>query len=274
MGSVCASTIALMDGGVPIKNPVAGIAIGLMSESRENYKILTDIQGPEDHHGDMDFKVAGTRNGITAVQMDVKVAGVTLEMLREALERGKAARSHILDKIEAEIATPREKISPNAPEIVIVKIKPEQIGGVIGSGGKIINQIKDDTETEIDIEDDGSVFITGKNGNAEKAAEIIRGLTREYKAGERFTGEVTKITDFGAFVKIGMNTEGLVHISEIAPTRIEKVEQVLSVGDKIPVIIKGIDERDRIKLSLKDADPDFLKNKLANNNGEKPQTNS
>ncbi len=266
MASVCAGALALMDGGVPIKRPVAGIAMGLMMEDEKRYKILTDIQGPEDHHGDMDFKVAGTREGITAVQMDVKVHGVPVSVLIEALQRGREARMQILDKIEAEIASPREKISPNAPEIVIVKIKPDQIGLVIGSGGKTINQIKDTTQVEIDIEDDGSVFITGKNGSAEKAAIIIREMTREYLAGEKFIGEITKIVEFGAFVKIGANTEGLLHISEIAPMRIEKVENVLSLGEKIPVIIKEIDERDRIKLSLKDTDPDFIKNKLSNPN--------
>lgn len=271
MASVCAGTLALMDGGVPIKRPVAGIAVGLMMENEEKYKILTDIQGPEDHHGDMDFKVAGTREGITAVQMDVKVHGVPLKILIEALQKGKEARLQILDKIESEIIKPREKISPNAPEIVIVKIKPDQIGLVIGSGGKTINQIREATETEIDIEDDGSVFITGKNGGAEKAAIIVREMTKEYKAGEKYIGEITKIVEFGAFVKIGVNAEGLLHISEIAPTRIERIEKVLSLGEKIPVIIKEIDERDRIKLSLKEADPDFIKNKLSNNDSRKPE---
>lgn len=266
MGAVCASTLALMDGGVPIKAPVAGIAIGLMMSldyaRDKEYKVLTDIQGPEDHHGDMDFKVAGTKEGVTAIQMDVKVSGVPVEILYEALERGKTARLQILEKIETEIATPREKISPNAPEIIIVKIKPEQIGLVIGSGGKTINQIKDSTETEIDIEDNGNVFITGRNGSAQKAAEIIREMTKEYVRGEKCFGEITKITDFGAFVKIGPNTEGLLHISEVAPMRVENLSKIFSIGEKIPVIVKEIDERDRIKLSLKDIDPDFVKNKL------------
>lgn len=273
MGSVCAGTLALMDGGVPIKEPVAGIAIGLMMNEDGKYKVLTDIQGPEDHHGDMDFKVAGTKNGITAVQMDVKVSGIPLEILSEALKRGKEARKFILEKITSEINAPREKLSPNAPQIVMVKIKPDQIGLVIGSGGKTINQIKDTTETEIDIEEDGSVFITGKGDNPEKAAIIVREMTKEYLAGERYIGEITKITEFGAFVKIGSNTEGLLHISEIAPTRIERVEKVLSIGEKIPVIIKEIDERDRIKLSLKDIEPDYIKNKLQKNNAPGNQSN-
>jgi polyribonucleotide nucleotidyltransferase len=267
MGSVCAGTLALLDGGVPIKRAVAGIAIGLMMKNRNKYKILTDIQGPEDHHGDMDFKIAGTTEGVTAVQMDVKVSGIPLHILEEALERGRIARLQILEKIKEEISEPRKTLSPNAPQIILVKIKPEQIGLVIGSGGKTINQIKKVSDgAEIDIEDDGSVFITGKGDSAKKAAEIIKEMTREYQAGERLNGEVTKIVDFGAFVKIGPNAEGLLHISEIAPMRIERVDKVLSVGESVPVIIKAIDEQGKIKLSLKEADPDFVKNKT-NQNG-------
>ena len=259
MGSVCGGSLALMDGGVPIKCNVAGIASGLMMESPTKYKVLTDIQGPEDHHGDMDFKVAGTRNGVTAIQMDVKVDGIPLKILAEALEKAKSARFRILDVMDAEIKEPRKDISPNAPKIVLVKIKQDQIGLVIGPGGKNINEIRAATGTEIDIEEDGTVFITGKNGGAEKAAEIISAMTKEYKRGEKYIGEVVKITEFGAFVKIGPNTEALLHISEIAPFRIDRVEKVLKIGDKIPVIIKEIDERDRLKLSLKDADPNFIK---------------
>ena len=225
MGSVCGSTLALMDGGVPIKAPVAGIASGLMMRSGKRgekslstpglpkasekkkgdieYKILTDIQGPEDHYGDMDFKVAGTRNGITAVQMDVKVGGIPLKIFTEAFEKARSARFKILDVIEMEIAGPREKISANAPEIMVMKIKPDQIGLVIGSGGKTINEIRDVTHVEdITIEDDGSIFITGKNGTTEKAREIIYNMTREYVPGERFDGEETSLMDFGAFLKI------------------------------------------------------------------------
>lgn len=262
MASVCGSTLSLMDGGVPIKAPVAGIASGLMMKNEKEYKILTDIQGPEDHHGDMDFKVAGTRQGITAIQMDVKVDGVPLKILAEALEKAKSARLKILDVIEAEIKEPRQKISPNAPQIVCVIIRQDQIGMVIGTGGKVVNEIKEKTGAEIDIEDDGTVFVTGKNGSAEVAAKIISEMTREYKKGEKFEGEVVKITDFGAFVKIGYNTEGLVHISEIAPFRINSVTDVLKEGDKVPVVIKDIDERDRLKLSIKDADPNFAKGKI------------
>lgn len=259
MGSVCGSTLALMDAGVPIKAPVAGIASGLMMKNEMEYKILTDIQGPEDHHGDMDFKVAGTRNGITAVQMDVKVGGIPLHILAEALEKAKSARLRILDVIEKEISAPRTKISPNAPEIIIMKINPEQIGLVIGTGGKTINEIRDVTHVEdITIEDDGSIFITGKNESASKAKEIIYNMTREYMPGEKFTGEVTRLMDFGAFVKIGPNAEGLVHVSEIAPFRVERVETYIKEGDMVPVVVKEVDEKGRINLSIKSANPDFF----------------
>ena len=269
MGSVCGSTLALMDWGVPIKAPVAGIASGLMmkevGEGKNKtlkYKILTDIQGPEDHHGDMDFKVAGSRNGVTAVQMDVKVGGIPLPILAEAFEKAKIARFKILDVIEKEIAAPRAKISPNAPEIIVLKIKPDQIGLVIGTGGKTINEIRDVTHVDdITIEDDGSVFITGKNETAQKAKEIIYNMTREYLPGEKFEGEVVRLMDFGAFVKIGPNAEGLVHVSEIAPFRVERVETYLKEGDKVPVTVKEIDEKGRINLSIKAANPDFFTKK-------------
>jgi polyribonucleotide nucleotidyltransferase len=262
MGSVCGSTLALMDGGVPIKAPVAGIASGLMMRNEKEYKILTDIQGPEDHHGDMDFKVAGTREGVTAVQMDVKVGGIPLKILGEAFAKAKAARLRILDFMEKEIPKPRAKISPNAPEILVMKVKPDQIGLIIGSGGKTINEIRDVTHVEdITIEDDGSVFITGKNGTAEKAREIIYNMTREYMPGERFDGEVTRLMDFGFFVKIGPNAEGLVHVSEMAPFRVERVETYVKEGDKVPVVVKEIDEKGRINLSIKQAKADFFSKK-------------
>jgi polyribonucleotide nucleotidyltransferase len=259
MGSVCGSTLALMDGGVPIKAPVAGIASGLMMKNEKEYKVLTDIQGPEDHHGDMDFKVAGTREGITAVQMDVKVGGIPLKILAEAFEKAKAARFKILDVIQKEIAAPRPKISPNAPEIIVMKIKPDQIGLVIGTGGKTINEIRDVTHVDdITIEDDGSIFITGKNETALKAKEIIFNMTREYMPGEKFEGEVVRMMDFGAFVKIGPNAEGLVHVSEIAPFRVERVETYIKEGDKVPVVVKEVDEKGRLNLSIKGANPDFF----------------
>ncbi len=277
MGSVCGSTLALMDGGVPIKAPVAGIASGLMMRPKKGgqsflkgllgatdyeYKVLTDIQGPEDHHGDMDFKVAGTRAGVTAVQMDVKVGGIPLKVLSEAFEKAKVARFRILDVIEKAIPAPRAKISPNAPEIIVMKIKPDQIGLVIGSGGKTINEIRDVTHVEdITIEDDGSIFITGKNETAAKAKEIIYNMTREYVPGEKFEGEVTRLMDFGAFVKIGPNAEGLVHVSEMAPFRVERVETYVKEGDKVPVVVKEIDEKGRINLSIKGSNPDFFTKK-------------
>ena len=262
MGSVCGSTLSLMDAGVPIKRPVAGIASGLMMKSDTEYKVLTDIQGPEDHHGDMDFKVAGTTEGVTAVQMDVKVLGVTLKVLEEAFEKAKQARLQILKIMTDEIAVPRADISPNAPKIVAIKIKPTQIGMVIGSGGKTINAIREKTGAEIDIEEDGTVFVTGKDGSAEKAAQIIADMTREFVKGDRVDdAEVVKITDFGAFVKLNEYNEGLVHISELANFRVDKVENYLKVGDKVPVVVKDIDDQERIKLSLKDADPNFLKQK-------------
>lgn len=273
MGSVCGSTLALMDGGVPIKAPVAGIASGLMMRLKKGaknngapenyeYKLLTDIQGPEDHHGDMDFKVAGTRTGITAVQMDVKVGGIPLKVLSESFEKAKVARLTIIDLIEKEIAKPRASISANAPEIIAMKVKPDQIGLVIGSGGKTINEIRDVTHVDdITIEDDGSVFITGKNGSAQKAKDIIYNMTREYMPGEKFEGEVTRLMDFGAFVKIGPNAEGLVHVSEIAGFRVENVDTYLKEGMKVPVIVKEIDEKGRINLSIKGSNPNFFTKK-------------
>ncbi len=265
MGSVCASTLALMDGGVPIKRGVAGIAMGLMYESDSKYKVLTDIQGPEDEHGDMDFKVAGTTEGITGVQLDVKVSGVSIKILQEALMQAKKARIEILSVLSKEIPNAKEKISPRAPMIVVLKIKPDQIGMIIGSGGKTINEIRENTLTEIDIEDDGTVFITGKDGGAEKAKQIIEEMTREYVKGDRFEGTVVKILDFGAFVKIGHNTEGLVHISEIAPFRVEKVTDILKEGMVVPVVVKEVDDRGRVNLSIKQADATF-----AEKNGAKP----
>lgn len=259
MGSVCASTLALMDGGVPIKRPAAGIASGIMIAPDGRYRLLTDIQGPEDEHGDMDFKVAGTREGITAMQMDVKVGGIPISILAEALEKARDARLKILDVIEAEIAVPRSEISPRAPKIVMLSILPTQIGLVIGGGGKTINAIKEETGVEeITIEDDGTVYITGKNGTADVAAGRIKALTHIFEIGERLEAEVTRIADFGAFAKLNDYTEGLIHVSEIAPFRIEKVADVLSVGQKVPVVVSRVEEG-KIGLSIKQADPDFVK---------------
>jgi len=259
--SICAATIALMDGGVPIKTPVAGISVGLMSDEKDNtkYVLLSDIQGPEDHYGDMDFKVAGTKDGITAIQLDVKVDGVQIPVLKEALIRAKNARLQILETITTEIQTPRAKISPNAPMILTVKIKKDQIGMVIGPGGKNINAIREETGTEITIEEDGTVFITGKNGGAEKAAKIVEEMTHEYKVGDTANGVVVKLMEFGAFVRIGHDTEGLVHISEIAPFRVEKVSDILKEGDNVPIKIIKVDEKGRLNLSIKEANATFFK---------------
>lgn len=271
MGSVCGSTLALMDAGVPIKKPVGGIASGLMLSKAKSgyegdgmgykYKVLTDIQGPEDEHGDMDFKVAGTRDGVTAVQMDVKVDGIPLPILKEAFEKAKVARLKIIDRIEEEIKEPRKELSPKAPRIISIKIKPEQIGMVIGTGGKVINEIKDSTGVEIDIEEDGTVYITGEAVGAEKARVLIEDIVKEYKEGDRCFGEVVRVADFGVIVKLGPKSDGMVHVSEIAPFRIDRVETYMKVGMKVPIVIKGIDDKGRLKLSIKDADPNFIQRK-------------
>ncbi len=255
MGSVCASTLALMDGGVPITRPVAGIASGLMMRSGTDYTLLTDIQGPEDEHGDMDFKVAGTREGITAIQMDVKVGGIPVKILGEALEKARIARLQILEVLEAEIKVPRADISPRAPKILVMQILQSQIGLVIGGGGKTINGIKDETGVdEITIEDDGTVFITGKDGSAERAYEKIAALTRVFEIGERMDATVTRIATFGAFASLNGQTEGLIHISEIVSFRLENLDGILKVGDVVPVVISKIEEG-KIGLSIKKADP-------------------
>jgi polyribonucleotide nucleotidyltransferase len=261
MASVCAGSLALMDGGVPIAAPVAGIAMGLMYQDEKNYKILTDIQGPEDHHGDMDFKVAGTKNGITAIQLDVKVEGVPIPILIEAMAAAKKTRLQILESIEKELPAPRSDISPNAPKILTTTIKISQIGLLIGPGGKTINGIKDKTGAEINVEDDGTVYCTGKNGSAETALKMVLDLTHEFLPGEITKGEVVKIMDFGAFVRLNQNTDGLVHISEIAPFRVNKVSDILKEGEIVPVKIKEIDDRGKLSLSIKLADPNYAESR-------------
>jgi len=270
MASVCAGALALMDAGVPITRPVAGIAMGLMSgagkqktgSSEMQYKVLTDIQGPEDHHGDMDFKVAGTSEGVTAVQMDVKVDGVPLKVLGEAFAQAKKARMQILEVITKEIASPRADISPRAPKILTIIVKKDQIGLVIGPGGKMINGIRERTGADdITIEEDGTIFITGKDGAAEAAQKEISDLTREYMVGDRFEGPVVRLMDFGAFVKITPNQDGLVHVSEVAPFRIGKISDAVQIGDIVPVVLKEIDEKGRYNLSIKAADPEWATRK-------------
>ena len=276
MASVCAGTLALMDAGVPIAKPVAGIAMGMLSDAKAGvYKVLTDIQGPEDHHGDMDFKVAGTKDGVTGVQMDVKVDGVPVSVLSEAFAQAKKARLEILEVITKEIAAPRPNISPRAPEIVVMKVKVEHIGLVIGGQGKTINGIKETSGVdEITIEDDGTVFITGKNGSAQKAKAMVEAVVKEYLPGEVYDGEVTRLMDFGAVVRIGpgKDAEGLVHVSEVAPFRIGKIADAVSVGEKVRVMIKEIDEKGRLNLSIKAADPDFASRKGLTPSQDAPRT--
>jgi polyribonucleotide nucleotidyltransferase len=252
MASVCGSSLALMDAGVPIPRPAAGIAMGLVMENEKNYKILTDIQGPEDHYGDMDFKIAGTEKGITAMQMDVKVEGITLEIIEKTLLQAKEARTKIIEIMNQAISQPRKDLSPYAPRITTFKINPEKIRDVIGPGGKVINEIIADTGVTIDIEDDGTIMITSKDSEASaKATTWIKNITREVVPGEIFQGKVTRIMNFGVFVEILPGQEGLVHISELAPSRVEKAEDIVKVGDIIAVKVKEIDDQGRINLTHK-----------------------
>ncbi len=251
MASVCAASIALMDAGVPIKEPVAGISIGLAKdESSGKYKLLTDIQGPEDHFGHMDFKAAGTKNGITAIQMDIKIDGIGQKIIKEALLRAKDARSKILDIIKKEIAQPRKNLSPLAPKIFSMQINPSKIGEVVGPKGSVINKMIEQYGVTIDIEDSGLVFITSQDQESiEKTVNHIKGIVKEVTVGEIFSGTVRKIMDFGAFVDILPGQSGLVHISEFVPYQIKQVSDVVKVGDVIPVKVTSIDELGRINLS-------------------------
>ena len=253
MASISSASLALMDAGVPIKAPAAGIAIGLMTDEKGNYRVLTDIQGPEDHHGDMDFKVAGTEKGITAIQMDVKLAGITKEILKEALLQGKKARLQILKEMSKVLPKPRAELSPWAPRIYTLQISPDKIREVIGPGGKMIHEIIEKCEVNIDIEDSGKIYITAeKEEAAEKALSWIKNITREVKVGEIFQGKIRRILNFGAFAEILPGQEGLIHISQLAPYRVEKVEDVVKIGDMVPVKVISIDEQGRINLSLKE----------------------
>ncbi len=249
MASVCGSTLALLDTGVPITAPVAGIAMGLVKEG-DQAAVLTDIQGVEDHLGDMDFKVAGTRMGVTALQMDIKIKGISPDLMARALDQARQARLQILDKIEACIPTPRAELKPHAPRMTVLKIDPEKIGAVIGPGGKIIRGIQEKTGVRIDIEDDGTVFIAATDGpSADQAREMIQGLTEEAVIGRIYTGRVVRTTDFGAFVEILPNVDGMVHISQLDSERVEKVEDVVRVGDEVTVMVVNIDNDGRIRLS-------------------------
>ena len=252
--SVCGSTLALMDAGVPIKAPVAGISCGLITEG-DSWDTMIDIQGLEDFFGDMDFKVAGTKKGITSIQMDLTIDGLTPEIIKQALTTTHAGRNYILDDIITPcIAEPREDVSKYAPKMISTKIDPEKIREVIGSGGKVIQKICADTDSKIDIEDDGSVFIAAVNkDNAYKALKIIEAIAKDPEPGEIFFGTVTRIMNFGAFVEIAPGKEGLVHISQLDKKRVAKVEDVVSIGDTIKVIVSEIDEKGRLNLSRKDA---------------------
>ncbi|WP_300384811.1 polyribonucleotide nucleotidyltransferase [Clostridium sp.] len=253
--SVCGSTLALLDAGVPIKRPAAGIAMGLItSEDLSKEEVLTDIQGIEDFFADMDFKVAGTTEGITSIQVDTKIKGLSFKTINDAIMGAKKARLGILDKINACIEAPRKEVSLYAPKTLVINIDPEKIRAVIGAGGKVINKIIDETGVKIDIKEDGTVFISSQDHeNVNKAISIIEGLTKEVKAGEIYLGKVTKIATFGAFIEILPNKEGLCHISKLDKARVNKVEDVVSVGDEILVKVTEIDSQGRINLSRKDA---------------------
>ncbi|HFD0540624.1 polyribonucleotide nucleotidyltransferase [Enterococcus faecium] len=249
--SICAGTLALMDAGVPIKAPVAGIAMGLVSDG-ENYTILTDIQGLEDHLGDMDFKVAGTKDGITALQMDIKIQGITEQILTEALTQAKQARMEILEELTSTIAAPREELSQYAPKIEMIQIEPAKIKDVIGKGGDTINGIIDETGVKIDIDQDGKVSIASADAEMiKKAIKIIEDLTKEVKVGEVYLGKVVRIEKFGAFVNLFKGKDGLVHISQLANDRVNKVEDVVKLGDEILVKVTEIDKQGRVNLSRK-----------------------
>jgi len=254
MASVSAASLALMDAGVPIKKAAAGIAVGLIMDENGNYKVLADIQGPEDHYGDMDLKAAGTKDGLTAIQMDVKIEGITEKILKDALDMAKKSRGQILDEIEKVLQKPRPELSPWAPRIYTLQIKPDKIREVIGPGGKIIHEIIEKCEVAIDIEDSGLVFITAKKDEAaKKAVSWIENITHEVKVGEIFQGKVKRILNFGAFVEILPGQEGMVHISQLAPYRVGKVEDIVKIGDIVPVKVIAIDEQGRINLSIKEA---------------------
>lgn len=249
--SICASTLAMMDAGVPIKAPVAGVAMGLIKDG-DHVSILTDIQGMEDHLGDMDFKVAGTPDGVTAIQMDIKIDGIDRAILQEALQQAKEGRMHILGKMAEAIQKPRETLSQYAPKIITMQINPDKIRDVIGAGGKIINKIIEETGVKIDIEQDGRVFIASANDEMnKKALSIIEGIVREVAVGEIYTGTVKRIEKFGAFVEILPNKDGLVHISQLSTERVAKVEDVVAIGDVITVKVTEIDQQGRINLSRK-----------------------
>jgi len=253
MATVCGSSLSLMDAGVPVKDAVAGIAMGLIKEG-DKYAVLSDILGDEDHLGDMDFKVAGTRDGITAIQMDIKLEGLPTDVLSRALAQAKDGRIHILDRMAEAIEAPRGDISPTAPRIVTIKVKPDRIRDIIGSGGKTIRALQDATGAEIEVTDDGTVNIaTADEASAKKAVELIEGLTAEAEMGVTYRGKVRRVTDFGAFIEILPGTDGLCHISELDRARVNRVEDVCREGDEVVVKVINIDRDGKIRLSRKEA---------------------
>ena len=251
MGSVCGSTMSLMHAGVPIAAPVSGIAMGLVKEG-DDYVILTDIQGAEDHLGDMDFKVAGTDEGITALQMDIKITGVTQEIMRSALEQAKRARAFILDKMRETISEPRAELAGHAPRIQSIQINPDFIGMVIGKGGETIRSLESDYDVQIDIEEDGTILVYATEGtNGDAAISAIAAMTKEPEVGDTYTGRVVKTTDFGAFVELKKGTDGLLHVSNVGPGRVAHIEDVIARGDTLDVVVQEVDkERGRIGLKL------------------------
>jgi polyribonucleotide nucleotidyltransferase len=249
MASVCGSTLALMDTGVPISAPVSGVAMGLIKEG-EKYVILTDILGTEDHLGDMDFKVTGTKKGITALQMDIKIIGITTAIMAEALEHARIARLNILDQMLAVIPEPNKDLKPHAPRIEIVKVPVDKIGAIIGPGGKNIRALQEETKTKIDIDDDGTVYIAAIDGVGYKEAkDRILALTETAEIGKIYTGKCVRVADFGAFIEIMPGTDGLVHISQLSSERVEKVEDVVNLGDELTVMVTDISPDGKIRLS-------------------------
>jgi polyribonucleotide nucleotidyltransferase len=250
MGSVCAATLALMDAGVPIRTPIAGISVGLIADDDGRYVTFTDIQGLEDHMGDMDFKVAGSRQGITAIQLDIKAKSIGYDVIKDALEQAREARLFLLDRIVETISEARPEMSPFAPRMTRISIPVDKIGAVIGPGGKMIRSIVEETKATIDIQDDGTVIIGSADGDAsDKAIKMIQGLTREIQIGEIFTGKVVKIASFGAFVQLLPGKDGMVHISELADYHVPSVEDVVKLGEEVTVIVTDIDPMGRVKLS-------------------------
>ena len=252
-GSVCASSLALMDCGVPITKPVAGVAMGLIYDDETgNYAVLSDIQGMEDHLGDMDFKVAGTKDGITAIQMDIKIAGLSMDLMTTALDQALAGRLTILDSMNEAISEPRPELSKNAPRMNTLKIDPEKIGAVIGKGGSTVRNIQEQFDVDVDIQEDGTVLIAGNDGmKSDMALQYIEQLTKDIEPGETYTGKVVRVVDFGAFVEIMPGTEGLVHISQLSPERVPSVESVCKVGDELMVMVTAVDPMGKVRLSRK-----------------------